>query len=158
MEALLTIVPVALLIAFGFCVGGFVERAHLRRLEAKEAELAGVLIHDLKHIPPQCPAEPASLVTGEVVISSDYFKTFAAKLRNLVGGEVFAFQTLLLRGRREAIVRMVEQARAMGANRVVNVRIATSSVGAMRRQGGVAMAEVIAYGTAIFVPPDLSPV
>jgi uncharacterized protein YbjQ (UPF0145 family) len=153
MELLIQTVPFVVFLILGFCIGGFVERRHLQRLDAREAELGDILLHDLKTIPPNCPREPGSLVVGEVVIASDYFKTFAAKLRNLIGGEVRTFQTLLSRGRREAIVRMVEQARALGANQVVNVRLSTASVGAVQRRKGVAMAEVIAYGTAIYVPP-----
>ncbi len=150
---LIQIAAGAVLLVLAFGIGGFVERRHLRSLDDREAQLSDIMLNDLKTIPPNCPPEPASMVIGEVVIASDYFKTFSAKLRGLIGGEMRTFQTLLVRGRREAIVRMVEQARALGANQVVNVRLATASVGATRRKNGAAMAEVIAYGTAIFVPP-----
>ena len=156
LELLLNLVPVVVLLILGFTIGGFVERRHLASLDDREAELGDIMLTDLKTIPPNCPPEPASMVIGEVVIASDYFKTFSAKLRGIIGGEMRTFQTLLVRGRREAIVRMVEQAKALGANQVVNVRLATSSVGSTRRKKGAAMAEVIAYGTAIFVPPTSS--
>jgi len=64
--------------------------------------------------------------------------------KNLVGGELKAYTELLQESRQEAQDRMVEQAKAMGANAVVNVRFATSSVA----QGA---AELFAYGTAVKV-------
>ena len=67
-----------------------------------------------------------------------------AGFKNLVGGELKAYTELLQESRQEAQDRMVEQAKAMGANAVVNVRFATSSVA----QGA---AELFAYGTAVKV-------
>jgi len=65
-----------------------------------------------------------------------------AGLKNLVGGELKGYTELLQEARQEALDRMVEQAEAMGANAVLNVRFSTSSVA----QGA---AELFAYGTAV---------
>ena len=67
-----------------------------------------------------------------------------ASLKNLVGGELKGYTQLLQESREEAMSRMIEEARLMGANAVVNVRFSTSSVA----QGA---AELYAYGTAVKV-------
>lgn len=148
--------PVVVLLILGFSVGTLVEQAHLRRLAAREAALSHMLVTDLRTLPPGCAAMPSGLVTGEVVIASDYFKTFAASLRKLIGGELRTFESLMTRARREALVRMLESAQRMGANRVVNVRFATTNIGSMRRRRAAAMVEMYAYGTAVYVPKEPS--
>jgi len=65
-----------------------------------------------------------------------------AGLKNLVGGELKGYTQLLHESRQQALERMIEQARQLGANAVVNVRFSTSSVA----QGA---AELYAYGTAV---------
>ncbi len=85
------------------------------------------------------------------MIAEDYFKRVAASLKSLVGGNlVAATRSLLERGRREAIVRMKQQARRLGATHVVNVRLETASLSedwSGRRP--MFSAEFIAYGTAL---------
>jgi len=149
---LLQIGPIVVLLILGFTVGGWRERRHFQNLARREAALDHMLLNDLKTLPEGCVGDPAELVVGEVVIGSDYFKSFIANLKKLVGGELRTFESLLERARREAIVRMMENAERMGANRVINVRLATSSISSMRRNKGAAMVEVLAYGTAISVP------
>jgi uncharacterized protein YbjQ (UPF0145 family) len=154
LELWLQIIPFLILLTLGFTVGGFVERRHLRRLVAAESELADIMVTDLKTAPPGASKAHVGLVTGEVVIASDYFKTVVAKVKGLFGGELHTFQTLMDRARREALVRMVRRAKAMGANRVYNVRFESSNIGAMRRKKAAAMVELYAYGTAFFVSDD----
>ena len=84
------------------------------------------------------------------MVASDYFKTFAAGLRKIVGGELRTFDSLMVRARREACVRMLESARNLGATGVINVRFSTSNIGSMGRRPA-AMVEMFAYGTAIHV-------
>jgi uncharacterized protein YbjQ (UPF0145 family) len=67
-----------------------------------------------------------------------------AGLKNIVGGELKGYTELLQDSRKEATDRMVEQAQSMGANAVVNVRFATSSI-------SQSAAELFAYGTAVKV-------
>ena len=83
-------------------------------------------------------------VTGSTVRSKHFGKDLLAGLKNLVGGELKGYTELLHEARQEAIERMIEQARTLGANAVVNIRFATSSVA----QGA---AELFAYGTAVRV-------
>ena len=144
--------PVIILLILGFSVGGWVERAHLRRLDRREKALRHVFVTDLKTLPAGCAAQPCGLVTGEVVVASDYFKTFAAGLRKILGGELRTYDSLLTRARREALVRVMEAAHAMGANHVINVRLTTSNISGIQRRKAAAMVEVCAYGTAVYVP------
>ena len=63
-----------------------------------------------------------------MVVSLDYFKRFAAALRIIFGGRIKAFEPLMDRGRREAILRMKQDAVAAGYDAIINVRLATSRI------------------------------
>ena len=139
-------VPLALIV-LGFFVGSMRERRHLADLDRREQEAATVMVVDVKSLPPGVQAGGGKLVMGEVVIAADYFKTFAAWLRNLIGGEVKTYQTMLNRARREARLRMVEEARALGADLVLNVRFEWSAVGP-----SLPSTEIFCSGTAV-IPP-----
>lgn len=144
MEALIGLAITIGLIVLGYFVGRVLENRHLAELDRREAATASIVVVDVKTLPAAMEAANGSLVMGEVVIASDYFKTFAASLRNIVGGEVKSYQTMLSRARREARLRMVEQARALGSELVVNVRFEWSAVGPQ-----LPSAEIFCYGTAI---------
>ena len=89
----------------------------------------------------------AQVLVGSVVISHDYFKRFLSRLRKIFGGRIRSYETLLDRGRREAVLRLKEQ--AAGADIVLNLRIATSLIASTRGKQGLGAVEVIAYGTAV---------
>jgi uncharacterized protein YbjQ (UPF0145 family) len=133
------------LLAGGYLIGRFRERSHLRSLDAGEAAVASIVLTDLKTPPAGLEVAEAHLVMGESVIATDYWKTFAAGIRNLFGGEVRSLGTLMSRARRQARLRMVEQAGQLGAAAVINVRLETSMIGF----GNVPITEVYAYGTAL---------
>jgi uncharacterized protein YbjQ (UPF0145 family) len=84
------------------------------------------------------------VVTGNTVRAKHVGRDIMAGLKNIVGGELKGYTELLQDSRKEATDRMVEQAESMGANAVVNIRFATSSIS----QGA---AELFAYGTAVKV-------
>ena len=91
------------------------------------------------------------LVYAGVVVSSDYFRRMLAAFRNFFGGNIRSYETLLDRARREAVLRLKEQAAAKGANAVLNFKLETASLGNIHQpqQGGaVGTVEVLAYGTA----------
>lgn len=92
------------------------------------------------------PVKEVKLVFASVVISVDYFKQICAALRNIFGGEVFAYKSVLERARREAILRMKEQAPA--ADIILNMRLETTTI-TESEKGELICAEVLAYGTAI---------
>lgn len=139
------------LLIIGVIFGGLNERRHFERLRKDEAALAHILTTNLKTIPkshPQALENDGVLVVGNVVIALDYFKKIAAGLKSLVGGSLRSYETMLDRARREAIVRMLKQADAMGATAVYNIRVEFSTIAGNNpaRPGG---AELLAYGTAV---------
>ena len=82
------------------------------------------------------------LARGSVVRAKHVGSDIVASLRNLVGGEVKEYAQLLAAAREQAIDRMIEDARAQGADAVVGMRLTTSMI-----MGG--SSEVLAYGTAV---------
>ncbi|MEZ3508445.1 MAG: YbjQ family protein [Lachnospiraceae bacterium] len=86
--------------------------------------------------------ETLGIVKGSVVQTKNFGKDFMAGIKTLVGGEVKEYTEMLNQARQIAVKRMVDEAQAMDADAIVNVRYASSSV----MQGA---AEVIAYGTAV---------
>ena len=100
-----------------------------------------MLLVNIDHIPGK-NLEALGLVKGTVVQSKHFGKDFMAGMKTLVGGEVVGYTEMLTEARQIATKRMVDEAEAMGADAVVNVRYGSSSV----MQGA---AEVVAYGTAV---------
>jgi uncharacterized protein YbjQ (UPF0145 family) len=98
---------------------------------------------------PEHQIRSARLVYGSAVISVDYFKRILAGLRNIFGGKVKSYESLLDRARREALLRMKEM--AGDATVIVNVRIETAAIGKQSRRKNIGCLEAMAYGTAITV-------
>lgn len=136
--------PVVLL-AVGYFVGRLLERRHYASIRLRERELRSVVAITTRFVPEGVVAHGASLVSGGVVVSSDYFKTFVAGFRNLVGGRFRGYESLLERARREAILRMKQQAHERGSKLVIGVRIHTTKVAGSQTPS----VEVIAFGTAL---------
>lgn len=132
----------------GLLIGKGIELHHFKRLEEREQAFSDIVVTNLKTIPPQYEHAQPVLVMGSAVIATDYFKVFASGLRTLFGGEMKSYVTLMERARREAMLRMLEQAAQQGATAVWNIRYETSTTGGQQRKkpGGV---EVLAYGTAL---------
>ena len=141
------IIIVAVLLVVGYIIGSNRERAHYKSIHEREAALRNILVFESK-FPATESGSGGDLVQGNVVVSADYFKIFVAGLRKLVGGRLRTFESLLDRGRREAILRMKEQARDMGANHIFNVRFETSSV-SKGAEGAIGSVEVLVYGSAV---------
>jgi len=87
------------------------------------------------------------IVSGSVVRARHLGRDFMAALRNLAGGEVKEYTELLAESRDEAIKRMIEKAKKLGANAVISMRFATTAV-----MSGAA--EILAYGTAVIAEPE----
>ncbi len=154
MEALwLQILPILGLLALGYGVGSWVEHRHFRSLDAREREFRGFVVTNLRAVPSPQTVQESWMVVGQVVIATDYFKSFAARLRGLVGGEVRTYQTLMVRARREALLRMLEQARRGGAREVYNVRYETSNIHRASSRNPAACVEIFAVGTAVLRRP-----
>ena len=111
-----------------------------------KAEVMKMILTNIETVPGMNIVAQYGLVTGSTVRAKNTIKDFGAGLKNIVGGELKSYTELLTEARKEAIARMQDQAVRMGANAVVNIRLATSSV-------TVGAAEVYAYGTAVKVEP-----
>ncbi len=139
--------PLALL-AVGYLVGSQLEARHFAGIREREAQYRAMPTLTFQTLPAGWRVESSALATGSVVVSLDYFKRLLAGLLALIGGRIRAFEPLLDRGRREAVLRMQEHAARMGFEAVINVRLETSQLNGGRRDG-VAGVEMLAYGTAI---------
>ena len=104
-----------------------------------------MLLLNIDHIPGK-EIEAINIVKGSVVRSKHFGKDFMAGMKTLVGGEIKSYTEMLDESRQIAVKRMVDEAKALGADAVVNIRYATSSM--MQ-----SAAEVIAYGTAVRIKP-----
>jgi uncharacterized protein YbjQ (UPF0145 family) len=103
-----------------------------------------ILLSNVETIPGRTIVEQYGLVSGSTVRAKNFGKDFIAGLRNVVGGELTEYTELLSDARQQAVDRMCEAATQRGANAVVNVRFATSSVAS-------GAAELYVYGTAVRV-------
>lgn len=133
-----------ILLGLGFTIGRARERAHWSELDGREARVAELVVLDTDIPPPGLEPVYGELVLGNAVIGTDYFKQFLSGWKMLFGGELRSFQTVLSRARREATVRMLEQAFDLGARAVINVRYETSQI-----SRGLAASEIVAYGTMV---------
>lgn len=137
------------LLGLGYVFGFIAEKKHYKSILKRESATINLPCMTLKKPPANLRCK-TRLVAGNVVVSVDFFKRFLAGLRNLFGGRVKSYETLLDRARREAILRMKEQAIDDGAKVIMNIRIETSSINkSSGRKQSVGSIEVLAYGTAI---------
>lgn len=136
-------------ITLGYTAGTIAEKRHYKSIKKRErAFLKRPVITLGKNIRPKREVRKSQLVYGSAVISVDYFKRFLAGLRNLFGGRVKSYESLVDRARREAVLRM--QAMAGGADIILNVRIETSTIGrSADRRKSLGSIEALAYGTAV---------
>jgi uncharacterized protein YbjQ (UPF0145 family) len=150
MEALIGFGSIIILLFIGYFAGTAIEKRHYKSIIAREKQFLTLPVvtmrnEDLVLQKGRTVAE-CKLVSGCVAVSVDYFKMFAASLRNLVGGNVVSFESLVDRGRREAILRMKEE--AGNADIITNLRLETSPIYRNTEQNPKCIT-VYAYGTAI---------
>ena len=150
MDGIIQLVVFLVLLAIGIFAGRANEKKHYRELQEAEEDLSDVVVSNGRGTGEADAFSRGTLVVGSVVIAEDYFKRVASGLKSLVGGNLRSYETLLERGRREAIVRMKQQARRLGATYVVNVRLETASLSEdFSGRRPMFSAEFIAYGTAL---------
>ncbi len=100
-----------------------------------------MLLLNIEYVPGR-EIEALGLVKGSVVQSKNFGKDFMAGMKTLVGGEIESYTDMLNEARQIATKRMVDEAEALGADAVVNIRFASASI--MQ-----SAAEITAYGTAV---------
>lgn len=147
------LLPIGVLLV-GFFVGARREDEHFRDLDRREAAAADVLVTNLKSYPGAQTGSglPPRLITGEVTIGSDAMKNWLSRWRKLFGGEMQSYVSMQTRARREARLRVIEQARAAGYNAVCNLRFNGVDIGGAadvsQQARRAAIVSVIASGTA----------
>ena len=138
------------LLALGYAAGSWAEKRHYRSIADRENATINLPAVTLKSVEiPERKIRSARLGYGSAVISVDYFKRMLAGLRNIFGGKVKSYESLLDRARREALLRMKEM--AGDSTVIVNVRIETSAVGKQSKRKNIGCLEAMAYGTALTV-------
>lgn len=140
---------VVLLLLAGFFIGTAREKSHFKSLRKREAALNTVSWRSTGKKEKFEGMSESALVMGHVVIGQDYFKSFLAGLINIVGGRVGVYESLLDRGRREALCRLRQVAKDWGGAEVVNVRFETAVIGQNQGKQKGGAVEVFAYGTAV---------
>ena len=146
MEQLIAFV---VLITIGYFAGTAAESRHYRSIRERERHFLNLPAVTARNVLDDTEEVAGTmLVYGNVVVSLDYFKRILAGLRNIFGGEVKSYLTLIDRARREAVLRAKEM--AGNADIILNLRIETSSIGqSANRKNAVGSIEVLAYGTAV---------
>ena len=101
-----------------------------------------MIVVNTETVPGHEVAEALGVVRGSTIRAKHIGRDIMASLRNVVGGEVKEYTEMLTETRNESVHRMKQEARALGADAVVNLRFSTSQVMA-------GAAELLACGTAV---------
>ncbi len=145
---MIDILIVLALLALGYGFGSYREKKHYQSILEREEQMRNIMVFDTRECADPNRDSGGRLVQGSVVISVDYFKKFVASLRKLVGGRLRSYESLLDRGRREAVLRMKQEAKSLGADQIINVKFETSSI-SKGAEGNLGSIEVLVYGSAI---------
>ena len=145
---MVNIITFLVLLVLGYVFGQMAERRHFKSIIGREQQYKHILCFNERTLPVQATPPEVALVAGNVVISIDYFKRIAAGLNNIFGGRIRAYESLIERARREAILRMKAEAEKLGGQAIFNVKLETASIYKGRGQQ-IGSVEVYAYGTAL---------
>lgn len=149
MEGLIYLIIFIALVAIGYLAGRRAEAKHYASIREREERLAHILIIQSKNPPAVGPCD-SFFVSGSVVIAQDYFKRLYAGIKKIFGGRMTPFESLLDRARREAVLRLKEEAARNNAQFVCNLKFGTSDISGFQKGGqGADGVEIIVYGTAI---------
>ena len=101
-----------------------------------------MIITTIETVPGRDISESLGVVRGSTVRARNFGRDIFAGFKNLVGGEISEYTKLQAQSREEALTRMIDDAKRLQADAVVNVRFTTSTI----MQGA---SEILAYGTAV---------
>lgn len=149
MDLILALIITVFFLLIAYFIGSMIERKHFAEIKEREIKFLKYpcINFDIKKWDSNTKIEYAKLVTGEVVVSGDYFKNFVAGLKNFFGGELSTLESIMDRARREAILRMREN--AIGSNMIINVKIESISLTDLNDSSAIPQVAIIAYGTAM---------
>ncbi len=138
-----------LLLISSFFVGRFIEARHFSELLRREEKLKSLRARTTgkkEHF----SLNQGELVFAGVVVGQSYFKSLWAFISDLIGGRVYAYETLLERGRREALLRVKEIGQQKNAKELVNVRFETSAIAVSENNNPSGAIEIFCYATLIY--------
>ncbi|MDR2100361.1 MAG: YbjQ family protein [Campylobacteraceae bacterium] len=107
-----------------------------------------MLLSNTEILPGYVIEKHLGLVQGSTVRAKHIGRDMMAGFKNMIGGELKGYTELLNESREEALDRMKERAKAIGANAVINVRFGTVNI----MEGA---SEILAYGTAVFIKEEI---
>ena len=107
-----------------------------------------MIVASSEHIQGKRVVKTLGLAHGAVTRSSGFRRGFIAFIKNLLGGELEEFTKILAEAREQALDRMNDHARSLGANAVISVRFTSAEIAAYA-------AEIMVYGTAVVVEDDV---
>lgn len=136
--------------AFFALVGFLRERSFEKHLNEREADLGEMPLYVDGDLAPflkdgKSTVEALGFVQGNIVLSRDVFRTILISIKKIFGGNVGGLQLLTMLARRDAIIRLKEEAFSMHAKAIINVRIETINIS----EKGPSRIEMVAYGTAV---------
>ncbi len=141
-------IPLVLLVVAYF-TGTTLERRHYASIRERELRWRSLPAITFRNVPPSWQVTDSGLIAGSVVVSVDYFKRFISGLQMIFGGRIKSYETLLDRARREALLRVKEEAAERGYHAIINVRIETCRIANARKSESVAGIEVLVFGTGL---------
>lgn len=135
--------------ACGLFFGKHIEKKHYASIKEREEKYKNVVVLSDKDLQNIKNVEGDGVLMEEgTVVSIDAFKKLMAAFVNLFGGRMKAYESLVDRARREAILKLKESAVSAGYNCIANLRIETSSISKNAKQN-VGAVEAMAYGSAL---------
>lgn len=151
---MLDLLTIVFVLFITYCTGSYLEKRHFKNIQQREIALIKkpMISFGAKKWTTSKKIRKIELVTGEIVISGDYFKNFVASLKTFFGGRLTPFESIMDRARREAILRMREK--AINANIIVNVRIESIMISDSNNPQSIPQCAIIAYGTAVTYEPQ----
>ncbi len=135
------------LVILWFVVWSILEKRHFKSIEEREVKYKEI-IQITKTDSKKMKIENGELLSWNVVISIDFFKKFIASFINFFGWRLFVYESLLDRARREAILRIKEEAHKKWYNCLANLKIETSSISKWKKWS-IGSVEILAYATAV---------
>ena len=137
-----------LVIVGALIIGRALENRHFKSIREREAAHSNYPAVPTQSWDFGTPVIDSRLVSASIVVSLDHFKRFLAGFRNFFGGNIRSYESLLDRAKREAILRLKEQ--APDCHIIVNLRLITSNIASIHyKNKGTSGVEVLAFGTAV---------
>ncbi len=142
------IIVAGALFVVAYFTGGHIEKKHYKSINDREAKLPHIPVIEFDRNNFPYEVENMKMISANVVIGADYFKTVLAGLVNLFGGNISVLESVLDRGRREVVIRLKEQ--ALNADFIANLRHETSEISGDNGREALKV-ENYAYATAIYL-------